>query len=144
VVSQFDHMARARMFAEAIRPQVKHYRGDFLDYDGARYLLVEDDTMRADAYNWLDRCVRWVPKIKAHVPFQPAAERQPTLRLAAYHVPPQGWPFWLGCGPAAAWHHPAGFPVPTTTLVAPTRCSSRNAVEFAYISGEASAAGDSE
>jgi P4 family phage/plasmid primase-like protien len=76
VLSEFDHMGRARTFVSTQRPNLRHYRDDFLDLHDSRYAKLDDSTIKADVYNLLDRSLRAVEhgETLKYVPFQPCTK----------------------------------------------------------------------
>jgi P4 family phage/plasmid primase-like protien len=76
VLGQYDPVGRARKFVEARHPNVRHYRDDFVDYEGGRYATVADSSLRADVYDFLDGSFKNIgsaaePNV---VPFEPGPE----------------------------------------------------------------------
>jgi putative DNA primase/helicase len=55
VVSERDHMSRARRFREVNHPHLQHYRDDFMDFDAGAYRIVDDQDIRADMWTFLDK-----------------------------------------------------------------------------------------
>ncbi|MEL6450579.1 MAG: phage/plasmid primase, P4 family [Pseudomonadota bacterium] len=49
-------MAMARAFRDALRPEMLHHLQEFLDWDGAAYVSVADDTVRAAVWRFLETC----------------------------------------------------------------------------------------
>jgi P4 family phage/plasmid primase-like protien len=62
VVPKDDHMGRARIYRKTKRPNLYHYRDDYYDHEGGHYTIIDDDTIRADLYSFLDTCSKEVPR----------------------------------------------------------------------------------
>jgi hypothetical protein len=61
-VPKDDHMGRARIYRKTKRPNLYHYRDDYYDHEGGHYTIIDDDTIRADLYSFLDTCSKEVPR----------------------------------------------------------------------------------
>ena len=51
-------MERARIYRQAQRPNLVRYRDDFYDYEKGRYTIVDDGTIDANIYGFLDKCTK--------------------------------------------------------------------------------------
>lgn len=100
VLSVFDHMGRARSFISAMRPNLRHYREDFLDHSDGHYTKVDDGTMKADVYNLLDHSLKAVEH--EYVPFQPdsksVGETIAALKAVRHLLPNVEQTCWLDGG----------------------------------------------
>ena len=61
VVPAKDHMGRARIYRSGQRPNLYHYRDDYYDHEAGHYTIIDDATIRADLYEFLDHCDMEVP-----------------------------------------------------------------------------------
>ena len=62
VVPKEDHMDRARIYRSKKRPNLYHYRDDYYDHEAGHYTIIDDATIRADLYEFLDHCDKKVPR----------------------------------------------------------------------------------
>ena len=62
VVPKDDHMERARIYRSKKRPNLYHYRDDYYDHEAGHYTIIDDATIRADLYEFLDHCDKEVPR----------------------------------------------------------------------------------
>ena len=62
VVPKDDHMGRSRIYRKEKRPNLCHYRDDFYDYEGGHYAMIDDHTIEANLYSFLDKCRKQVLK----------------------------------------------------------------------------------
>jgi len=65
VVPKDDHMGRSRIYRKEKRPNLCHYRDDFYDYEGGHYAMIDDHTIEANLYSFLDKCRKQVLKRSA-------------------------------------------------------------------------------
>ena len=74
IVSDTDHMGRARTYRDMRRPHLLRFRGDFLDYAGGRYETVGDNDVNAEMWRFLEqaRVRRRVGKETRVQPFEPS------------------------------------------------------------------------
>lgn len=142
LLNRDDPMGSAREFVARKRPTLMHYNDDWLAHDGAAYRDLEDASIRAELYKFLDDALTPGPKDSPPVPFRPTkakvANVEDALRAVA-HRPRDIYapPCWLeGSGP------PPGellacqnglLHLPTGQLLPPTEhFFTRNALQFAY------------
>ena len=73
VVPFRDHMERARIYRQMQQPNLLHYRDDFYDYEAGRYATIEDGTVKAALYRFLDSCQKVIQRNgkSVPVPFEP-------------------------------------------------------------------------
>jgi putative DNA primase/helicase len=108
IVSDKDHMSRARGLQRKCRPHLVRYRADFMDYAAGAYRIIDDDAIDAEIWHYLE-------KVKARrkedrsknakfetVPFNPnrasVGETMAALRSIAHLDPDLEMPCWLnGC-----------------------------------------------
>jgi putative DNA primase/helicase len=87
-------MGRARIFRTERRPNLHHYRGDFYDYEGGHYAAVDDHTISANLYGFLDKCV-----LRGNTPFRPNTkliqETTAALKALGHLLPTIEQPYWL-------------------------------------------------
>lgn len=137
------HLARA--FRDARRPHLLHHQQEFLDWDGAAYVGLADDTVRAEAWRFLETCRVEVEKdgVKEVRPFVPLPDRVSATvdaMRAVAHIPPSRVepPRWLDgrAGPdpldllptrSGLLHLPSGDLLPATPEL-----FTRNALDFAH------------
>jgi putative DNA primase/helicase len=60
IVSRDTPLETARLFKAQMHPNMVRYQNDWLDYDGAAYQMIEDDTVASEILLWLDDCQRRV------------------------------------------------------------------------------------
>jgi hypothetical protein len=104
VVAKNDHMDRARIYRSKKRPNLHHYRDDYYDHEAGHYTIIDDATIRADLYEFLDHCDKEVPcKGKPTetelVSFAPnkasVSETAEALKAIGHVVPTFEQPHWL-------------------------------------------------
>jgi P4 family phage/plasmid primase-like protien len=104
VVPKDDHMGRARIYRNTKRPNLYHYRDDYYDHEAGHYTIIDDATIRADLYEFLDHCDKKVPcKGKPTEPqlvsFAPnkssVSETGEALKAIGHVVPTVEQPHWL-------------------------------------------------
>ncbi len=135
----------ARAFRNARRPHLLHHQQEFLDWDGAAYVGLADDTVRAEAWRFLETCRVEVEKdgVKEVRPFVPLPDRVSATvdaMRAVAHIPPSRVepPRWLDgrAGPdpldllptrSGLLHLPSGDLLPATPEL-----FTRNALDFAH------------
>ena len=101
VVPKDDHMGRSRIYRKEKRPNLYHYRDDFYDYEGGHYAMIDDHTIEANLYSFLDKCGKHV--LRDHrsiiVPFEPDTksihETINALRAVGHVLPTIEQPYWL-------------------------------------------------
>jgi P4 family phage/plasmid primase-like protien len=144
VVSRKTPLKTAEKFVEAERPHLHHHNGDWLDWNGAAYLDLEDDTVRAGIYAFLSRARVLAKDEDGSGPFNPQdrdVNKVKDALRALSHVPRERYepPCWIEGG--------EGLPpreiiacrngllhVPTGRLLPPTsQFFTRNALEFDYV-----------
>jgi putative DNA primase/helicase len=59
ILDPYNHMERSRRFKELYRPNLRHYRGEFVDYNAGRYEGLDDDAMAEALYNFHDTARAW-------------------------------------------------------------------------------------
>lgn len=132
----------ARAMRDARAPHLKHHHQEFLDWDGAAYVGVADDTIRATAWAFLESC-RVEDKDGNVNPFRPKPEVVSAAidaLKAVTHLPPsrEEPPRWLDgrSGPdplellptrSGLLHLPTGDLLPATPEL-----FTRNALDFAH------------
>lgn len=132
----------ARAFRDARRPRLLHHNEEFLDWDGAAYVSVDDGTVRAEAWGFLETC-RVKPKDGEVRPFNPTSGAVSTtvdaLKAVAHLSPSREEPpRWLDgrSGPdplellptrSGLLHLPTGELMPATPEL-----FTRNALDFAH------------
>lgn len=132
----------ARAMRDARAPHLKHHHQEFLDWDGAAYVGVADDTIRATAWAFLESC-RVEDKDGNVNPFRPKPEVVSAAidaLKAVTHLPPsrEEPPRWLDArsGPdplellptrSGLLHLPTGDLLPATPEL-----FTRNALDFAH------------
>ena len=144
VVPKSDHLGRARIYRKEKRPNLHHYRDDFYDYHGGHYVMVDDHTVVADLYTFLDKCRKQVtsnsqPKF---VPFEPDTksihETINALKAVGHVLPTIEQPYWLdghaGSDPAQLICFPNGILNLSTNEFMPPdpRLFTPNGVAFGY------------
>ena len=101
VVSDKDHWARAGKMRELQRPNLLHYRDDFMDWEGGAYRNVDDLVVNAETWSFLHGAVavRGEGKKRAQVPFQPnrasVGETLAALKAVAILDPAIVAPAWI-------------------------------------------------
>lgn len=132
----------ARALRDAGRPHLRHHQQEFLDWDGAAYVSVADDTVRAAAWAFLESC-RVVDKDGNPQPLRPKPEVvSATIDAlkAVTHLAPsrEEPPRWLDgrAGPdplellptrSGLLHLPTGELMPATPAL-----FTRNALDFSH------------
>lgn len=144
VVSAPLHLARA--FRAARRPHLLHHQQEFLDWDGAAYVSADNETVRAEAWGFLETCrvettdKDGTKKVKPFVPIPDAVSATVDALKAVAHLPPLRVepPRWLDgrAGPdpldllptrSGLLHLPSGDLLPATPEL-----FTRNALDFAH------------
>jgi P4 family phage/plasmid primase-like protien len=101
VVPKDNHMGRARIFRTKMRPNLRHYRDDYYDHEAGHYTVVDDGTIKAELYSFLDTCGKQVlhksqPKV---IPFEPnkvsVSETGEALKAVGHVLPTVEQPYWL-------------------------------------------------
>ncbi len=98
ILNHNDPMLCAREFIAREHVSLKRYNGDFLEYDGGCYREIEDGTVRAWMWHFLDRSVQYQLD-KPPVPFQPNKNKvantlealQAIAHLDRENVSPPAW-----------------------------------------------------
>jgi putative DNA primase/helicase len=101
VVPKDDHMGRSRIYRIEKRPNLCHYRDDFYDYESGHYAMVDDHTIEANLYSFLDKCGKEV--LRGHrsiiLPFEPDTksihETINALKAVGHVLPTIEQPYWL-------------------------------------------------
>ena len=135
----------ARAVRDARRPRLLHHQQEFLDWDGAAYVGVDDLTVRAEAWTFLETC-RVKPKEGETRPFNPTSGAVHTTvdaLKAVTHLAPsrEEPPRWLDgrAGPdplellptrSGLLHLPTGELMPATPAL-----FTRNALDFSHDPG---------
>jgi putative DNA primase/helicase len=94
-------MGRARIYRSNKRPHLYHYRDDYYDHEAGHYTIVDDHTIRADLYGFLDVCGKAVSRNGKSmvVPFVPnkvsVSETDEALKAVGHVVPTVEQPHWL-------------------------------------------------
>ena len=96
--SKVDHPARANQFKAIQRPHLRHWRGDFYDWNGACYIEVDTDTINSEIWKFLTKA-KTRNKDDEVVPFFPdkrlvgetLAALQATCHLSSRYTAPR----WL-------------------------------------------------
>ncbi len=137
----------ARAFRGARRPHLMHHQQEFLEWDGAAYVGIADDTARADVWRFLETCrVETTDKdgakrVKPLVPIPETVSATLDALRAVTHLPsPAATPAlrWLDgrAGPdpldllstrSGLLHLPSGDLLPATPQL-----FTRNALDFAH------------
>jgi hypothetical protein len=55
ILSDSNHMGRARKMRDLQRPHLVHYRDDFMDFKAGAYLIIEDGAINANIWTFLDK-----------------------------------------------------------------------------------------
>lgn len=116
VLSDKDHMARARKFRELAYPHLVHYRGTFWNWGAGAYSIVADDTINADTWTFLDgaAAIRGKGDHRTQMPFQPnrtsVAETIAALKAVTMLDPKIETPSWLDGGNKLPPEHLISFP----------------------------------
>jgi putative DNA primase/helicase len=105
IVSDKDHMSRARTMQRVCRPHLVRYRGDFMDFTGGAYRILDDDAIRTEIWRFLEKvkAKRIVGRGKAKklkvVPFDPnrnsVGETEAALGAVAHISSDLVMPCWL-------------------------------------------------
>ena len=94
-------MGRSRIYRTKERPHLWHYRDDFYDYEAGHYVMVDDHTIDANLYSFLDKCGREVIRDRRPmiVPFEPDTksvhETINALKAVGHVLPTVEQPCWL-------------------------------------------------
>ena len=105
IVSDTDHVSRARRIRNLQCPHLLHYRDDFMDFEAGAYRVVADGSITADTWTFLDKAKasRMVGRGKDAVPeivaFEPdrnsVGETLAALKAIAHLDPNTEMPCWL-------------------------------------------------
>jgi putative DNA primase/helicase len=105
IVSDSDHMSRARRFQRIRRPHLVRYRADFMDFVGGAYRVFDDDAIKSETWRFLEKVKarRRVDRTKnaplETVPFRPnrnsVGETLAALEAVAHLDPDLEVPCWL-------------------------------------------------
>ncbi len=101
VVPKSDHLGRSRIYRNKERPNLYHYRDDFYNYEGGHYVMVDDCTIEANLYSFLDKCRKEVVRDRKRevVPFEPDTktihETTNALKAVGHVLPTIEQPYWL-------------------------------------------------
>jgi phage/plasmid-associated DNA primase len=104
VVPKDDHMGRARIYRSNKRSNLYHYRDDYYDHEAGHYTIIDDDTIRADLYEFLDHCDKKVPckgkptetEVVSFAPNKSSvSETSEALKALGHVVPTVEQPHWL-------------------------------------------------
>jgi putative DNA primase/helicase len=84
VLDPYNHMERSRTFKQIYRPNLKHYRGEFVDFNAGRYEGLDDDAMAKALYAFHDTARKVVQKGKETrvEPFKPNRQTVGETRAA--------------------------------------------------------------
>lgn len=133
-------MRSAHEFRQRRRPTLRHYNDDWLAYDGAAYAELEQATVKAELYTFLDGALSPGKKDGPPVPFHPTKAKVANVLDALEglaHVPRDAYapPCWLeGGGPPPSELLACRnglLHLPTGALLDPTPLFfTRNALEF--------------
>lgn len=95
-------MAMARAFRDAMRPDLRHHQQEFLDWDGAAYVGLADETVRAEVWRFLETCRVEIEKggkieVRPMVPKSEMVSGTIDALRAVSHLPPSRVepPLWL-------------------------------------------------
>jgi hypothetical protein len=105
IVSDKAHMSRARIMQRACRPHLVRYRGDFMDFVGGAYRILDDEAIKTEIWRFLEKvkAKRMIglgknKKLKV-VPFDPnrysAGETEAALVAVAFIDTGLEMPCWL-------------------------------------------------
>jgi P4 family phage/plasmid primase-like protien len=80
----------ARAYRDARRPHLRHHQQEFLDWDGAAYVNVSDETVRAELWMFLETCRVKTEKDgpKTYVPTSASVSATADALKAVTHLPP--------------------------------------------------------
>jgi len=135
-------MDLARACRDVLRPNLRHHQQEFLDWDGAAYVSVADDTVRSEVWRFLETCRVETEKdgVKPMVPKSEMVSGAIDALRAVSHLPPsrEEPPLWLDgrSGPdpmellptrSGLLHLPTGDLLPATPDL-----FTRNALDFAH------------
>lgn len=134
-------MDLARACRDVLRPNLRHHQQEFLDWDGAAYVGVADDTVRSEVWRFLETCrVETEKAVKPLVPNSAIVAGTIDALRAVTHLPPsrEEPPLWLDgrSGPdpmellptrSGLLHLPTGDLLPATPDL-----FTRNALDFAH------------
>jgi putative DNA primase/helicase len=105
IVSDKDHMSRARKLQRTCRPHLVRYRADFMDYVGGAYRIIDDGAINAEIWHFLEKVK--AKRYDSHrkdavlktVPFDPnrnsVGETLAALQAIAHLNPDFEMPCWL-------------------------------------------------
>jgi putative DNA primase/helicase len=97
-------MDRARIYRSKKRPNLYHYRDDYYDHEAGHYTIMDDATIRADLYEFLDHCDKRVPckgkptetEVVSFAPNKSSvSETGEALKALGHVVPTVEQPHWL-------------------------------------------------
>jgi len=134
-------MDLARACRDVLRRNLRHHLEEFLDWDGAAYVGVADDTMRSEVWRFLETCrVEMEKAVKPLVPNSAMVSGTIDALRGVAHMPPsrEEPPLWLdgrsGSDPmellptrSGLLHLPTGVLLPATPEL-----FTRNALDFAH------------
>jgi hypothetical protein len=101
IVSDKDHWARASKMRQTQRPNLLHYRDDYIDWEGGAYRHVDDLVINAETWKFLNGAVtvRGEGKQLSQVPFRPnrasVGETLAALKAVAILDPAIVAPAWI-------------------------------------------------
>ena len=105
ILSDKNHVSRARKMRRIHRPNLQHYRDDFMDFDSGAYHVVADGVINAETWTFLDKAKakrrdgRGKDAVLEIVPFQPnqksVSETIAALKAVAHLNPKLEPPCWL-------------------------------------------------
>ena len=86
------------------RPNLYHYRDDYYDHEAGHYTIIDDATIRADLYEFLDHCDKEVPckgkptetEVVSFAPNKSSvSETGEALKALGHVIPTVEQPHWL-------------------------------------------------
>ena len=91
-------MGRARIYRSSKRPHLYHYRDDYYDHEAGHYAIIDEATIRAELYGFLDACSKKSKKSEV-VPFAPnkatVGETGEALKAVGHVLRTVEQPHWL-------------------------------------------------
>lgn len=97
IVNKKDHCARARKLRDARRPNLAHYRDDFMDFCDGAYRIFGDGVISHETYDFLDKAKVLLASQKT-APFLPdrktVGETLAALKSEVHLSPDLDAPFW--------------------------------------------------
>lgn len=80
----------ARAYRDARRPHLRHHQQEFLDWDGAAYVSLSDETVRSELWVFLETCRVQTEKhgAKPYVPTSASVSATVDALKAVAHLPP--------------------------------------------------------